>query len=118
MNQSETLTQDHRNPSEPAHGTTAKSAFHTLQQTVSRTLHEAAHSLQEKAGDRSGKNQQWAGYGQQAAAWLQRSADYIEDLQPQQLKSDLAKQVRANPGRSLLIASAAGLVIGTLIRRR
>ena len=54
----------------------------------------------------------------QAADWLDRSADYVRDFDPQQVKTDVENQVRRHPGRSLLIAGAAGLLLGALLRRR
>jgi ElaB/YqjD/DUF883 family membrane-anchored ribosome-binding protein len=95
-----------------------QSSVTSIQKTVSHKLTDAANALREKADSLSGKNREIAGYGNQAADWLEHSANYLEELNPQQLKSDLEKQVRNNPGRSLLIATAAGLVIGSLIRRR
>jgi ElaB/YqjD/DUF883 family membrane-anchored ribosome-binding protein len=81
-------------------------------------LRVAAGTVQEKAEQMGERNQNVAGYGQQAAGWLNRSADYVQDFSPQHLKSDIEEQVRRNPGRSLLIAGAAGLILGAILRRR
>jgi len=90
----------------------------TIQKSLSHKLTDAANVLREKSDALSEKNRDLANYGNVAAEWLERSANYLEELNPQQLKSDLKGQVRNHPGRSLLIATAAGLFIGTLIRRR
>jgi ElaB/YqjD/DUF883 family membrane-anchored ribosome-binding protein len=39
-------------------------------------------------------------------------------MDPQKIKTDIQDQMRRNPGRSLLIAGAAGLILGALLRRR
>jgi ElaB/YqjD/DUF883 family membrane-anchored ribosome-binding protein len=92
--------------------------FDNIQEVVANKLHTAASTLREKAGQRGRHNSTIAGYGQQAADWLDRSADYVRTTDPQQVKADLENQVRHYPGRSLLIAGAAGLILGALFRRR
>jgi ElaB/YqjD/DUF883 family membrane-anchored ribosome-binding protein len=61
---------------------------------------------------------QVAYYGQQASEMLEESADYLKQLDIQQVQTDVRDYVRRNPGRSLLIAGAAGLVIGAIMKRR
>src|SRR2546423_36269 len=100
------------------------STFDQIKTTVAEKLHTAAETLHEKTSRQTGDpgspkgNDSLSDYGRQAAEWLDRSADYIEDLDPQQIKTDIENQVRQHPGRSLLIAGAAGLLLGVLIRRR
>ena len=53
-----------------------------------------------------------------AGSWLNHSADYIEKMEPEKLKADITDQVRRNPGASLLLAGAAGLILGAIFRRR
>ena len=93
--------------------TGGNSTFNKLKSTVSSKLHEAAGTV----GDKLSNNTSTSKYGDQAASWLNQSADYIESLEPQQLKGDIQEQIRRNPGRSLLIAAAFGLVVGSLFRR-
>src|SRR5215471_6292138 len=50
-----------------------------------------------------------AEYGQTAAAFLQSSADYVRAIDPEQVRLKFESKVRENPGRSVLIAAAAGL---------
>jgi ElaB/YqjD/DUF883 family membrane-anchored ribosome-binding protein len=92
--------------------------FDKVKTTISDKLHSAAETLREKSQAVYGKNKDIAGYGNQTADWLNRSANYIEDINPQKLKGDLENQVRYHPGRSLLIAAGVGLVLGSLFRRR
>jgi ElaB/YqjD/DUF883 family membrane-anchored ribosome-binding protein len=93
------------------------STFNQIKTTVADQLHTAADKLQEKSRNASGESE-WGNYGNQAANWLNRSADYINDVDVDRVKTDLSNQMRSNPGRSLLIAAAAGLALGVLIRRR
>ena len=78
--------------------------------TVADKLHAAADTIRQKSGEN-----RTAG---QAADWLHQAADYVQQVEPDQIKSDIQQKVRSNPGRSLLIASAAGLALGMLLRRR
>jgi ElaB/YqjD/DUF883 family membrane-anchored ribosome-binding protein len=89
-----------------------------VKDTITHKLHDAADALREKTQTFSNKNPEVANYGNQAAEWLNRSADYIENINPQQVKKDVENQIRHNPGRSLLIAAGVGLVLGALLRRR
>ena len=93
------------------------STFNQIKTTVADHLHAAADKLQDKSRNASGAKE-WGSYGNQAADWLNRSADYINDVDVDRVKTDVSNQMRSNPGRSLLIAAAAGLALGVLIRRR
>ncbi|MCI0441512.1 MAG: hypothetical protein L0177_20610, partial [Chloroflexi bacterium] len=92
--------------------------FDTMKERIANQLQRVARTLQEQVGPRGEGHRPLAGYGAQAAEWLERSAEYVRQLDPQQLKADLENQVRHSPGRSLLIAGAAGLLLGALLRRR
>lgn len=90
------------------------STLDNIKTTVADKLKSAAQTLSEKSGQNSTMSQ----YAGQASSWLNNAADYVREIQPDQVKTDIQKQVRTNPGRSLLIAGVAGLVLGTLFRRR
>lgn len=96
------------------------STFDQVRSTVSDKLHSAARTLHRTAD--KGKQQDdasgLAGFGHRAAEWLDHSADYVSEIEPQRVRRDLENQVRQNPGRSLLIAGAVGLLLGGLLRRR
>jgi ElaB/YqjD/DUF883 family membrane-anchored ribosome-binding protein len=90
------------------------STLNNIKTTVADKLKSAAQSLGQKGGQDTTVSQ----YAGQASGWLNNAADYVRDIEPEQVKADIQKQVRTNPGRSLLIAGVAGLVLGTLFRRR
>jgi hypothetical protein len=92
--------------------------FDRIKVTVADKLKQAADALQQKTAQTGEQTSAVGSYGSQAAGWLNSSADYIRDMEPQQVKSDIQNEVRRNPGRSLLIAGAAGLILGALFRRR
>lgn len=77
-------------------------------------LKSAATALRRKTTQNAGAS----GLASQASGWLDNAGNYVEDLNPAQVKSDIQRQMRANPGRALLIAGAVGLVAGALLRRR
>jgi hypothetical protein len=91
------------------------STFDDVRQRVADKLHDAAETIQSKAA----QNQQStiSNYANTAAGWLDDTSIYVRNADPQKIKSDIQTQVKRNPGRSLLIAGAAGLLLGVLIRR-
>ena len=93
------------------------STFEQIRSTVAEKLQSAAQTLHQKT---AGSNQQneFTDFGKRAANWLEYSADYVNHIEPAQVRSDIENKVRRNPGRSLLIAGAVGLVLGGLLRRR
>jgi len=97
----------------PTEGTTADK----LKNAVADQLKNAAASIGEKAASPQAPAQ-LAQYGQRAADWLDSSAEYVRNIDPKQVRMDVEDKVKKNPGRSLLIAGAAGLVLGILFRRR
>jgi ElaB/YqjD/DUF883 family membrane-anchored ribosome-binding protein len=98
-------------------GGQSDSTFKQIKTTVADKLQSAAQTLHQKA-DRSGQSTEVTAFGHRAAGWLERSADYVNEMEPQRLRTDLENQVRRNPGRSLLIAGIVGLALGGLLRRR
>jgi hypothetical protein len=96
----------------------AGETFNHLKTAVSNSVRNAAGSLARVANQTDLQEAGVSRYGAQAAAWLNRSADYIEEFEPQQTVTQLKQEVQRNPGRSLLIAGAAGLILGALFRRR
>lgn len=100
-----------------SYGDRRESTFGQFRSTVARQLSSAAEALHQQTA-RADRPTELSKFGEQAAGWLERSATYVNEMEPQQLKADLETKVRRNPGRSLLIAGLAGLVLGKLLRRR
>lgn len=99
---------------EPSQTSNSGSKVDQIKTTVADKLASAADALRQKSGQNSAR----AGYANQASDWLSSASDYVRGIEPAQIKSDLQQQVHSNPGRSLLIAGAAGLALGILLRRR
>jgi len=83
---------------------------------VADLLNEAAEVIHQKSVG-SG-HAEVSEMGDRAANWLEHSADYVREIEPQRLRADLEDKVRRNPGRSLMIAGIVGLVLGSVFRRR
>ncbi len=89
-------------------------ALDNIKGKVADGLKSAAGSLRQKGP----QNGAMSDYASQASGWLDTAGDYVRDLDVSQVKADIQRQMRANPGRALLIAGAAGLIVGALFRRR
>jgi ElaB/YqjD/DUF883 family membrane-anchored ribosome-binding protein len=94
-----------------------ESTFSQVKSTVADKLHSAAKTLHQTA-ERGNQQSGLSSFGHRAAGWLDNSASYVSEVEPERMRRDLEDQVRNNPGRSLLIAGAVGLVLGGILRRR
>jgi len=94
------------------------STFDNVKTTVADKLETAASTLRQKVDQADNPDNVMMGYGDKASELLNNSASYIREMDPQKIKTDIQDQMRRNPGRSLLIAGAAGLILGALLRRR
>jgi ElaB/YqjD/DUF883 family membrane-anchored ribosome-binding protein len=94
---------------------TSNSTLDTVKETVAEKLHVAAGAIQDKAGQNP--DNPVSSYASQAAGFLDDAANYVRQVDPGQVKSDIQRQVRRNPGKSLLIAGVVGLMFGVLVRR-
>jgi len=91
--------------------------FEDVKRTLADKLHEAAGVVRNLT--RSSDPQSSIGcYGHQASDILDRSADYVRRFDHERADARIKDYVRQHPGRSLLMAGAAGLIIGVLVRRR
>jgi ElaB/YqjD/DUF883 family membrane-anchored ribosome-binding protein len=90
--------------------------FDRVKTAVADLLNQAAGLIHQKSAV-SG-NADISDLGGRAAHWLEHSAGYVREVEPQRLRTDIEDTVRRNPGRSLVIAGVIGLVIGSVIRRR
>ncbi len=85
--------------------------------SIADTLHKVAEALGEKAAAKEGQCA-IAQYGKQASEWLDQSAEYVRQFDYKQADTKAREYVRQSPGRSLLIAGVAGLILGAILRRR
>jgi ElaB/YqjD/DUF883 family membrane-anchored ribosome-binding protein len=90
------------------------SGMDRIKETLADKLKDAAGAIKQRAGS-EGTAGNYAG---KAGNWLDSAADYVQHFDPKRARQDLEKSVRSNPGRSLLIAGAAGLLLGAIFRRR
>ncbi len=90
--------------------------FDRVKAAVADFLYEAAEVIHHKSLGTG--SSEISNFGDRAANWLEHSAGYVREMEPQQLKADFEDKVRRHPGRSLIIAGVVGLVIGSVIRRR
>lgn len=97
--------------------TSSVSSLDAIKDTVADKLHAVAGAIHQKTGPGQNQENAVAGYAGQAAGWLDDAAEYVRKVEPQKVKSDLKNHVRSNPGRSLLVAGAAGLLLGLIFRR-
>ena len=86
------------------------SAFDDLKQNVVEGMHRVSKTLRQKAGESPA--------GKQVADWLEHAARELGEMDPARVKNDIRRKIGENPGRSLLVAGAAGLALGILLRRR
>ena len=85
---------------------------------AAHVLDAAADLLRARAEGASGQLSALTGYGTQASDFLTRAARYVEEMDVDRMQHRIEDAVRRNPGRSLLLAGAVGLVLGATLRRR
>jgi ElaB/YqjD/DUF883 family membrane-anchored ribosome-binding protein len=59
-----------------------------------------------------------AGAGDRVASGMEKSAEWLRDANMSTIKQGLARQVKENPGRTLLIAGAIGYLLGRAFKRK
>lgn len=74
---------------------------------LSDRLHAASDNIRKATGQEQNT----------IAQSIDGAADYLREIDPQKVGQDLREGVRRHPGRSLLIAGAAGLLLGIMVRR-
>lgn len=87
------------------------------QQTLADKMHELAQTISRKASATQ-PDTPMAQYGHQASEMLDESAEYLKQLNLQDVQVQVRDYIKKNPGQSLAIAGVAGLVIGAFLRRR
>ncbi len=110
---------------------TAKDRAGELKSTFADKLQSGAGKLRE----RSGGTPSYTGFsadgstatvegthdlarvGEQVAGGMEKSADWLRNNDLNSVKDSIEKEVKANPGRSLLFAAVAGYLLGKAFRR-
>jgi len=98
-------------------GSDKSNCFENAKNIIADKLHHVSAAISEKATDQDPECDT-AQYGKQAAEWLDRSAEYVRQFNFEHADAKIRKYVRQSPGRSLLLAGAAGMMIGAILRRR
>lgn len=88
-----------------------------IRDVIADTLHTTAAKLSEKAVAPD-TQPSMARYAARASDWLENSAQRVSKFDSERTDTRIRDYVSLNPGRSLLMAGAAGLVIGIILRRR
>jgi ElaB/YqjD/DUF883 family membrane-anchored ribosome-binding protein len=104
----------------------SKSTFHKVTGKISEGISELAQRLDSESsrigdattGPLSAVAPEIKKYGHLTAEALERSADYVNNLDIDEIKVNTKAAIRRNPGRAVLIAAGAGFLLGALIKRR
>jgi ElaB/YqjD/DUF883 family membrane-anchored ribosome-binding protein len=91
--------------------------FESVKNIVADQLQTIAETIGNKATS-PGAQPDVARYSKHASELLGQSADYVREFDYTEAKDRVQEYVKKSPERSLLIAGAAGLIIGALLRRR
>ena len=97
--------------------TGTETGFKDVKNIIADTLHTVAEVIGQKAAEQDGQPG-IARCGEQAAAWLDQSAEYVRHFDYDQADASVREYVGQNPGRNLLIAGGVGLIIGAVLRRK
>ena len=96
----------------------------TLRSAVVDRLHDGAKRLRRRAArpnvDEAGAEPQGQleRAGNRLADGMESTADWLRDADPRSMRAGLEEQVRARPGRALLIALGVGYLLGRALRGR
>lgn len=83
------------------------------------TITQYGHQTTDKVNDLGQQAAETAGkYGHKTADMVEASADFVRHAEPQMLKEKIQQSYREHPGKSIVIAGAAGLIIGAMVSRR
>lgn len=98
-------------------GSGKSTGFENVKNIIADKLHSVAEGLGENSADQDGESGM-AKYGKQASEWLDHSAEYVRKFDYKEADASIREYVKQSPGRSLFMAGAVGLVIGSIFRRR
>lgn len=87
----------------------AADRFESSRQSTVGALKWTASSLHSRAD-------KFSNFAHSAAERIEHTADYIRERDLDRIYSEVERNIRRNPGRSLVIAAAVGFVLGRLAR--
>jgi ElaB/YqjD/DUF883 family membrane-anchored ribosome-binding protein len=93
------------------------SCYGNVKNIIADKLHNVAEVLDEKSTDQDVQCCM-AQCGKHISEWLERSSEYVRQFDYKQAGAGVREYVKQNPGRSIIIAGAVGLIIGAVWRRR
>jgi len=91
--------------------------FTRIKNRLARNLREVGEMIPVPR-EIDGRSNDLSRIGNQIRGWIGDTANSIERVDPAKIKTEFTSKVQENPGTSLLIAAAAGLLIGIVVRRR
>ena len=98
-------------------GSNKPTGFENAKNIMADKMHHVAEAINEKAADQDPLCD-ITQYGKQASEWLDQSAEYVRRFNFEHADAKIREYVRQSPGRSLLLAGAAGMMIGAILRCR
>lgn len=100
-----------------SHNSGESHGFENIKNIIADQLETVAEVLGENAMAQDARSG-IAHYGKQASEWLDQSAGYVRQFDYERAEARVRECIKQNPGRSLLLAGAVGLIIGAVLRRR
>ena len=98
-------------------GSGKSSGFENVKKTIADKLQYIAEVMCRKADDPDTQTD-IAACEKKASEWLDHSAEYVRQFDYKQVDAKAREYIKHNPGRSILIAGAVGMIIGAVLRRR
>ena len=100
------------------HGASVLPTLEKVRDTIADTMHATAHTIQQQLkSDRPdpGASVQW---GLRTSEWLDRLSEELRHVDVRSHESRLRDSISRHPGGALLVAGAAGILLGRILRRR
>jgi hypothetical protein len=116
MGENNSTVDETEEAAEAFQGSGQPTGFENVKNNIADKLHHIAGALNEKAGDSDAQS----GMGREnpASALLDQSAEYVRQFDYERANVRIREYIGQNPGRCLLMAGGAGLIIGAILRRR
>jgi hypothetical protein len=90
----------------------------TVRDAIADTIHATADTLHEHCRSDAPASDTTPDWGLRTAEWLDRLSEDLRQWDVRGSESRFRAALANNPGTALLLASATGLIVGRLLRRR